>query len=91
MFLTGLHESSAVALEIVNSIFQRNLPKPEPAPTESSDDAPDEDTEARAAAEKEAKELEKDTKARMQFHADTVLEDLMDEGSRAHAAYHAEA
>ena len=68
--------SCAVALEIVNSIFQRNPPKPEPAPEEPSDDASDVDEKARTAAEEEAAELEKDAKARMQIHADTILEDL---------------
>ena len=75
---------SAVALEIVNSIFERNPPKPEPVAEEAAESPPD--TEARAAAEKEAKELEKeakelekDAKARMQAHADSVLEDILGE------------
>ena len=68
---------SAVALEIVNSIFERNTPKPEPAKEEVSDNATD--TETRAAAEKEARELEKDARAKMQFHADSILEDILDE------------
>ncbi len=67
----------AVALEIVNSIFERNPPKPEPVAEESSEGAAD--TEAKAAAEKEAKELEKAAKARMQAHADSLLEDIPDE------------
>ena len=68
---------SAVALEIVNSIFDRNTPKSEPAKEEFSDSATDTDAQA-AAAEKEAKKLEKDAKARMQAHADSVLEDILD-------------
>ena len=69
---------SAVALEIVNSIFNRNAPKSEPVKEESSNSATDTEAQA-AAAEKEAKKLEKDAKARMQAHADSVLEDILDE------------
>lgn len=68
---------SAVALEIVDAIFQHNPPKPGPEKEESIDEGAD--AKVRAAAEREAKEIEKNAKARMQVHAETLLEDILDE------------
>ena len=64
----------AVALDIVNSIFQRNPPEPEPE--EKSAASTDK-------AATEAKAIEKDAKVRMQVQADSLLKDLLDENSTA--------
>ena len=73
----GVNPRSAVALEIVDAIFQRNPPKGEPEKEESVDEGAD--TKVKAAAGREAKKLEKDAKAKMEAHADHLLKDLLDE------------
>lgn len=69
----------AVALDIVNSIFQRNPPEPERESGASTDKAT---TEAEA--------IEKRARVRMQVQADSLLKDLLDENSTAESN-HAEA